>query len=158
MQIGAQTDKQYLTMDLDSSEMVKLHDEAYGHKDLHTQNTIKWDTEYPIVHELPVKKLVCVRAGMGVGKTIAIRNMLAKECTKNTKCYVSRSVVLSLQNCTATLRNQAVSESRLAKIVEEDTEVYTPEPLGFVNYQNHKGDLNFEDNGLILTLTPCDNI
>jgi hypothetical protein len=76
--------------------------------------------------ELPVKKLVCVRAGMGVGKTIAIRNMLKEECKYQAiKCYVSRSVVLSLQNCTATLRNpQAVSESRLAKIVEEDTEVY----------------------------------
>jgi hypothetical protein len=43
------------------------------------------------------------------------------------------------------------------KIVEEDTEVYTPEPLGFVNHQNHKGDLNFEDSGH-LDPTPCDNI
>jgi hypothetical protein len=79
--------------------------------------------------ELPVKKLVCVRAGMGVGKTIAIRNMLSKECTKHkgTLCDVQP---LSLQNCTTTLKSlQAVSRTRMANALRKTRGVY-PEALG----------------------------
>jgi hypothetical protein len=41
-----QDGKKYLTMDMDV-EMIRLHDEAYGHIDLHAQeHNIKWDMDY----------------------------------------------------------------------------------------------------------------
>jgi hypothetical protein len=98
--------------------------------DLHTQEHNKWDTEYPINYERATRQeIVCVRAGMGVGKTIAIRNMLKEIVPRTQKYYVSRSVVLSLQNCTATLRNpQAVSRIQIGQKSLRKTQRYNPEP------------------------------
>jgi hypothetical protein len=129
-------------MDMDSDEMIRLHDEAYGHIDLHAQeHNIKWDMDYvqSSMRDLPVKKLVCVRAPMGIGKTIAIRNMLERECTKATKvlCVTfSRSLAAKLYN------DFERPTKRIITTLTGEQE-HTPEPLGFENYQNHKGDLNF---------------
>jgi hypothetical protein len=69
-------------------EMIRLHDEAYGHIDLHAQeHNIKWDMDYvqSSMRDLPVKSwYVCVLLWESVRPSI--RNMLERECTKATKC------------------------------------------------------------------------
>lgn len=117
-----QAGKKAIVMDLDGSEMIKLHDEAYGHIDLHTQqDNILWDEEYSAskMRPLPVKKIVCVRAGMGIGKTVAIKALLEENCEPTTKVL-------------------CVTFSRaLAAKLHIDFE-----DLGFKSYLQERGDLN----------------
>jgi hypothetical protein len=55
---------------------------------LHAQrNNIDWYEDYdePAMRELPEGPMVCVLAGMGIGKTVAIKSTLLKTCKPVTK-------------------------------------------------------------------------
>jgi hypothetical protein len=89
---------------------------------LHAQSdNIDWDEDYnlPKMRHLPMGPIVCVLAGMGIGKTVAIKAVLKESCKKKTRALV-------------------VSHSRslAAKLYEDFKD------LGFVNYQNSSGPIN----------------
>jgi hypothetical protein len=89
---------------------------------LHAQSdNIDWDEDYnaPKMRDLPVGPIVCVLAGMGIGKTVAIKAVLKKSCKKKTKALVVTH-----------------SRSLAAKLYEDFKD------LGFVNYQNSSGPIN----------------
>jgi hypothetical protein len=112
---------------------VMLHDDEWGSNGtfdssgvqiggLHAQgDNIEWDQDYdePQMRDLPDGPLVCVLAGMGIGKTVAIKATLRKSCRPETKVLVVTH-----------------SRSLAAKIYEDFKE------LGFVNYQHSSGQIN----------------
>jgi hypothetical protein len=62
------------------------YDAVLGSMDMHPQaGAIEWDEDYdePEMRPLPIAPLVCVRAGMGLGKTIAIGSLLHTEAGRN---------------------------------------------------------------------------
>jgi hypothetical protein len=86
---------------------------------MHSQaGNVPWDERYsePAMRPLPVHPIVCVRANMGIGKTIAIKEVLDRVCSVGTKVLI-------------------VTFSR-ALAVKMSTEF---EHLGFVNYQKVEG-------------------
>jgi hypothetical protein len=86
-----------------------------------------------------------VRAPMGIGKTIAIRNMLERECTKATKCCVtfSRSLAAKLYN----------DFERPTKRINSDRRARTHAGASRIRKLSEpKGDLN-EDRGCPILCT-----
>jgi hypothetical protein len=86
---------------------------------MHSQaDNVVWDERYdePSMRALPVKPIVCVRANMGIGKTVAIGELLWRVCLSGTKVLI-------------------VTFSR-ALAVKMSTEFAE---LGFVNYQDIDG-------------------
>jgi hypothetical protein len=86
---------------------------------MHSQvGNVQWDERYnePTMRPLPVRPIVCVRAGMGIGKTIAMKDLLGRVCTSSTKVLVV-----------------TFSRSLAVKMSAEF------EHLGFVNYQKVDG-------------------
>jgi hypothetical protein len=98
------------------------HDAMLGHNSMHAQyNNIKWTENYdePYMRKLPVAPIVCVRAGMGLGKSEAIADLLQEQCAGG----VDETRVL------------IVTFSRaLADKAHEDFR-----DLGFTNYQAEQG-------------------
>jgi hypothetical protein len=88
---------------------------------MHSQaRNIHWNEDYdePQMRPLPTAPIVCVLGGMGVGKTIAIKDVLKENCTPTTKALVvthSRSLAVKLHADFA--------------------------PLGFINYQEQTGQM-----------------
>jgi hypothetical protein len=86
---------------------------------MHAQaGNVQWDERYneSAMRDLPTHKIVCVRANMGIGKTVAIGNFLRSVCAPETKVLIvtfSRALALKMS------------------IEFED--------VGFVNYQNIEG-------------------
>jgi hypothetical protein len=90
-----------------------------GSGGMHAQaDNVQWDELYdePAMRPLPIRKIVCVRANMGIGKTVAIGGLLDRVCTEETKVLI-------------------VTFSR-ALAVKMSIQF---ERLGFVNYQNVEG-------------------
>jgi hypothetical protein len=110
-----------------------LHDDEWGSNDLydsvgthvgglHAQkDNILWDQDYdePQMRELPRAPIVCVLAGMGIGKTVAIKASLRQSCKESTKVLVVTH-----------------SRSLAAKLYEDFKD------LGFTNYQDSTGLIN----------------
>jgi hypothetical protein len=116
--------KGYITMSEEDTELA-IHDRCFGTTTLHTQqDNIAWDECYDLPHmkDLPCKPLVCVRAAMGLGKTVALKNMLDANIEKDTKVLV----ITFSRNLANKLHNDLSRDSRHT----------------FTNYQTVKGPLN----------------
>jgi hypothetical protein len=83
---------------------------------LHAQrNNIDWYEDYdePAMRELPEGPMVCVLAGMGIGKTVAIKSTLLKTCKPVTK----KALVIthSRSGCEAFRRFQGAGLCQLSR-------------------------------------------
>lgn len=100
-----------------------LYDGSSAHVGgLHAQSdNIDWNEDYnnPKMRDLPTGPLVCVLAGMGIGKTVRVKDVLKGSCKKKTKALVVTH-----------------SRSLAAKLYEDFKD------LGFINYQNSSGPIN----------------
>jgi hypothetical protein len=79
---------------------------------LHAQrNNIDWYEDYdePAMRELPEGPMVCVLAGMGIGKTVAIKSTLLKTCKPVTKKALVITHSRSLRSFSKISRSWALS-------------------------------------------------
>jgi Origin of replication binding protein len=80
-----------------------MHHDEMNVRSMHPQaSNIQWDEDYDEVdmRPLPVRPLVCVRAGMGVGKTKAMHAVVRQNCGDTTKAMIvtfSKSLALKLR-------------------------------------------------------------
>jgi hypothetical protein len=107
-----------------ASQQTALHDSV--HDSMHAQfDNIKWHDLYdePRMRPLPVAPLVCVRAGMGLGKTEEVKVLLNEQCPIGPD---EQKTVLII-----------TFSRKLADKCYEDFQ-----HLDFINYQAHDGALN----------------
>lgn len=103
------------------AKVTALHDKVHG--SMHAQfDNIDWYDVYdePSMRPLPVAPIVCVRAGMGLGKTEQIKVLVEEQCPDEQK----KVLIITFSRT-------------LADKLHEDFK-----HLGFINYQDNGGPLH----------------
>jgi hypothetical protein len=104
----------YIVRHSDTLESM-LHDDM-NPKSMHPQaKNIQWDEDYdePSMRPLPVRPLVCVRAGMGIGKTKAMHAVVRENCGAATKALIvtfSKSLAMKLRGDFADLEFECYND------------------------------------------------
>ena len=109
------------TLEVNKSLITSMHDVAKL-TSMHSQeDNISWSEDYdePSMRPYPLERIVCIRANMGVGKTVALKQFVIQHC--------------SAPSCKALLIT--FSRSLAHKLYQDFAD------LGFVDYRDEKGDL-----------------